>query len=546
MNLKALLGVAILGMSSITEAFWRMECRGSTGVARMDPIVEFNKISGHAHAVHGSSGFGLSATYDDLINGDCTSCAVKQDKSAYWTPAMYFLDAATGEYSPVPQVGGMLAYYLIRGDNVTAYPPGFQMVAGSNYRREYTVGDPFSPDPPQSSWAGLKQTGQSDLEQRAVGFNCLNYHAPAEASLFRHYMPNKTYTDAHCPDGLRLELMFPSCWNGELDSEDHKSHVAYPDLVGNGNCPKTHTQRLITMFFETIWDTNAAQFKGKSGSFVMSNGDRTGFGYHGDFMTGWDPAFLQEAIDTCTNDSGELTDCGLFTSNGPLLSEGQQRECKFNTPAVLTAENCIAKTMTELPGGIQIQDGPESATPPGGSLDQPTGLIGGGVGNNRPATTTPSRTPSTTVLSSTVLSTTTSSSTSTSVVTPLSQIGSGGAFIEGLNSTTLPAPSTPDFAVENFPSTTTSFSSTSTSTLPTTTPAPQVTSEPGVSYEVVSTQTITNTDGLVQEIVWMQPVVYVTEDCVTTVTLPGPAPQKLKRDLDHVVQHRHNHGRRAH
>lgn len=150
------------------------------------------------------------------------------------------------------------------------------MVAGSNYRRDYTVGDPFSPDPPQSNWVELKQTGQSDLEQRAVGFNCMNYNKAPEPSFFRHYMPNKTFTDANCPQGLRLELQFPSCWNGELDSDDHKSHVAYPDLVGNGNCPPTHTKRLVTMMFETIWDTGAAQFRGKSGSFVMSNGDRTG------------------------------------------------------------------------------------------------------------------------------------------------------------------------------------------------------------------------------------------------------------------------------
>lgn len=150
------------------------------------------------------------------------------------------------------------------------------MLAGSNYRRDYTVGDPYSPDPPQSSWAELKQTGQSDLEQRAIGFNCLNYATTPEASLYRHYLPNKTFTDANCPDGLRLEIMFPSCWNGEVSSDDHKSHVAYPDLVGNGDCPDTHTQRLVTLFYETIWDTNAAQFQGKSGSFVISNGDRTG------------------------------------------------------------------------------------------------------------------------------------------------------------------------------------------------------------------------------------------------------------------------------
>ncbi|KAJ8118227.1 hypothetical protein ONZ43_g4034 [Nemania bipapillata] len=534
MTSKTLATFAILGMSSLAEAFWRMECRGSTGVARIDPIVDFGKISGHAHTVQGSSGFGMSATYDDLVNGDCTSCAVKQDKSAYWTPAMYFLDADTGEFSPVPQVGGMLAYYLLRGDNVTAFPAGFQMIAGSNYRREYTVGDPYSPDPPQSSWAALKQTGQSDLEQRAIGFNCLNYQAPAEASLFRHYMPNKTFTDANCPDGLRLELMFPSCWNGELDSDTHKTHVAYPDLVGNGNCPDTHTQRLVTLFFETIWDTNAAQFQGKTGSFVMSNGDRTGYGYHGDFIAGWDVSFLQEAIETCTNPSGEISDCELFTSNGPLLTEDEQRDCKFDMPLLLLAENDVAESMTELPGGVQIQDGPQSATPPGGTTDPVTSSISDVVSTVSSATTTAVTTSST----PTPISTSTSSAAS-------SGLQSGGAFIESPTSSSLVAPSTPDFGAEAIPPTTTSFSSTSTSVLPTTTSAPQVTSEPGVSYEVVSTQTITNAGGLVQEIVWMQPVVYVTEDFFTTVTIPGPAPQKFKRAREHAVQHRHNHGRRG-
>lgn len=48
--------LAILGISSVTEAFWRMECRGNTGVARIDPIVDFAKVAGHAHTVQGSSG----------------------------------------------------------------------------------------------------------------------------------------------------------------------------------------------------------------------------------------------------------------------------------------------------------------------------------------------------------------------------------------------------------------------------------------------------------------------------------------------------------
>jgi hypothetical protein len=49
----------------------------------------------------------FSSTYDDLTLSNCTSCAVLEDKSAYWTPSlMFFHDNGTVEM--VPQVGGML------------------------------------------------------------------------------------------------------------------------------------------------------------------------------------------------------------------------------------------------------------------------------------------------------------------------------------------------------------------------------------------------------------------------------------------------------
>ena len=54
-------------------------------------------------------GFGMDADYDALFGGNCSSCIVKQDKSAYWTPILYFKDSTTGEFEMVPQVGGMLA-----------------------------------------------------------------------------------------------------------------------------------------------------------------------------------------------------------------------------------------------------------------------------------------------------------------------------------------------------------------------------------------------------------------------------------------------------
>lgn len=42
-----------------------------------------------------------------LESSDCTSCAVTQDKSIYWTPALYFMHS-NGTAELVDQVGGTL------------------------------------------------------------------------------------------------------------------------------------------------------------------------------------------------------------------------------------------------------------------------------------------------------------------------------------------------------------------------------------------------------------------------------------------------------
>lgn len=110
------------------------------------------------------------------------------------------------------------------------------MVAGNSAVRNFT--GPF-PDTPLSFWPLDPTNEQFFLQQRALGFNCLNYAVTPEPSLYRHVLPSKEYMDEHCADGLRVELAFPSCGNGSTDSSDHRSHVAYPSLVKEGNCPGT-------------------------------------------------------------------------------------------------------------------------------------------------------------------------------------------------------------------------------------------------------------------------------------------------------------------
>lgn len=42
---------------------------------------------------------------------------------------------------------------------------------------------------------------------------------------------------------------------------------------------------------------------------MLSIGDPTGYGFHGDFRNGWRKEALQAAINGCTQESGVIEDC---------------------------------------------------------------------------------------------------------------------------------------------------------------------------------------------------------------------------------------------
>ena len=121
MILRLILHINVL--SSVASAFWRLPCYARLGVFRIDPIVSEGRPSQHAHTLHGgqsrfcvsgkdrcltfSLDLGFSSSYDALLQSSCTTCAVLEDMSAYWTPPLMF-SHANGSIEIVPQVGGMV------------------------------------------------------------------------------------------------------------------------------------------------------------------------------------------------------------------------------------------------------------------------------------------------------------------------------------------------------------------------------------------------------------------------------------------------------
>ncbi|KAM0143762.1 hypothetical protein ACHAP3_001022 [Botrytis cinerea] len=510
----------LAGLASSVDAFWRLPCRARSGLARVDPLVNPGTVSPHAHVVHGSNGFGESSGYEELMAGNCTSCEVSQDKSAYWTPSLYFIDAATGEYKLVEQVGGMLAYYLLYGDNVTAFPKGFAMIAGNNDLRNFS--DYVVPDIEKSLWQSTPPYNtQAFLRQAALGFNCLNYPLnKPEGSLYRHFLPDKAYLDANCPDGVRMELMFPSCWNetAGVTAPDGKSHMAYPDQTMTGTCPEGFDTRLVSLFYETIWDT--AAYNTTDGQFMLSNGDPTGYGYHGDFIMGWDEEFLQEAVDTCTNASGEISDCAIFD----IQDVSVYGSCNFTLPSALDDEDVVGP-MATLPGNCPIQAGPGLATAMAG-------------------TATTAKTSSAAYGTSSAKGSSATTTTSSSAVVPTLSYSAGSTIVASLGQTY--APGGVFAAVESGVSYSASSSSTAAAdaiaavSSPATTLLTTPASFYSTSYSTTTAISPLNEKVEVDEVVWVQEDVTITVTATATATATGVARRR------HLHEHQHAKKRGGH
>lgn len=72
MNSKQILAFATAAlMSGQVSAFWRMECRGVSGQARIDPLMQPGTVGEHVHEIFGSGGkfaTNLLATLSDNSN----------------------------------------------------------------------------------------------------------------------------------------------------------------------------------------------------------------------------------------------------------------------------------------------------------------------------------------------------------------------------------------------------------------------------------------------------------------------------------------------
>ena len=157
-----------------------------------------------------------------------------------------------------------------------------------------------------------------------------------------------------CPNGIRMTVIFPSCWDGKnLDSPDHKSHIAYApgnSALASDKCPSSHPVRIPQVMYEIMYNTkafnNPAYWKDGKQPFVYSFDDATGFGAHGDYLFGWKDDALQKGLDG-------LNAKTCLSEGCPILKVQESTNAKACVKGQAAKEDSGTSTwLKELPGAL--------------------------------------------------------------------------------------------------------------------------------------------------------------------------------------------------
>lgn len=265
---------------------FRITC-GFSHMANNDPIVFPGKTgASHHHTFFGNTAANAYSTPESLVSSGNSTCAGGiMNRSSYWVPSI--IDTSNG--APIRPKRILVYYKTGNPAKVVAPPKGLRMIANGSAN---TVGP----------------SGPNDRKNR---FTCNEVYASHQENF------------PSCSQGGQVEwlMSFPECWDGKnLDSADHKSHMAYK--VG-GSCPSTHPVMIPEISFNVYYPVASASGT-STWRFSSDNYPSTlpgGFSGHGDWMNGWDETLMGVFVKSCLQ-AGK--DC-----HGHLLGDGRMYDFEY-------------------------------------------------------------------------------------------------------------------------------------------------------------------------------------------------------------------------
>lgn len=228
----------------------------------------------HLHTYFGNTLSNASSTTQTLFNSGNSTCdGGTVNRSSYWVPSL--LDTSGN-----PQRPTHLGVYYKSGyqgprfsDIHPVLPLGLKLIAGDARATSQS---------PQDSPASMEwRCGDNSI------------------------IESKSIPSCSPGDVVVVALRFPQCWDGvNLDSPDHKSHMAYGR---SGGCPTTHPIALPEITYTVVWSVPTSGNTNWRLSSDVYNGPG-GHSMHGDIITAWEPAVSSKWLANCVRRDA---DCGV-------------------------------------------------------------------------------------------------------------------------------------------------------------------------------------------------------------------------------------------
>ncbi len=297
-----------------------------------DPIVFPDQANAaHLHRFYGNTLVDESTDTESLYTlGESTCQGNRLNMSAYWIPALLAptYDQSTGErlqdangepaWQVVPAVVGNddeaheIFYYSAGVDDLQAIQPlpaGLRMIAGTN-----------------TTLPGEEQ------DSSIARWHCQSWESDDATN------PQFSATIPECeePDRVRMDIFFPSCWDGvNLDSADHRSHMAYPVTENSAlgtHCPESHPVPVVRVSYHYAFgvkpevthpsDKLSRGWRLASDMYDVTEDQAGGLSLHGDWFGAWHPTVMEAILENCIQQQLDCHDGNL--ANGYRLSGTQE------------------------------------------------------------------------------------------------------------------------------------------------------------------------------------------------------------------------------
>ena len=174
------------------------------GHVRTDPILSNTCLSDHVHTFYGPQALRPETTTDDILSLDPSrhSGNTEENMSLYWHPTIYHYDPDSNLYTREDIMYLAAYYFWDQRNDLVAFPKDFKMI------QHATADIP-------GEFQGVKECIDDEGELKTGNeFDCTDgSDCYTESSFFPR---------ASCRY-FEFTMMFPICWDGRLDSDDHVS-----------------------------------------------------------------------------------------------------------------------------------------------------------------------------------------------------------------------------------------------------------------------------------------------------------------------------------